>query len=77
MGTCYAHIFQDGEKRAANPYRKTCSILRENPLVGAPVEAMEGVRKLSIPRTPFALIYRIVDGFVDMPRLGLQIFGDH
>ena len=69
MRTYCAHIFQDGAKRAANPYRSTCGILRESPLVGAPVEEMEGVREFSIPRPPFALINRIVDDRIEVLRV--------
>ena len=69
MRSYCAHIFQDGAKRAANQYRRTCSIIRENPLVGSQVEEMEDVREFSIPRTPFALIYRIVDDRVEVLRV--------
>ena len=69
MRTCYAHIFQDGAKRAANQYRRTCGVIRENPPVGSPVEEMEGVREFSIPRTPFSLINRIVDDRIEVLRV--------
>ena len=69
MRTCYAHIFQHGAKRAAAQYRRTCGILRENPLAGRPVEEMEGVREFSMPRTPFSFIYRVVDDRIEVLRV--------
>ena len=69
MRTYYAHIFPDGAKRAADQYRRTCSIISENPLVGHPVEEIEGVREFSIPRTPFSFIYRIVEDRIEVLRV--------
>ena len=69
MRTYYAHIFQDGAKRAAAQYRRTCGVIRDNPLVGRPVEEMEGVRGFSIPRTPFSFIYRVVDDRIEVLRV--------
>ena len=69
MRTYYAHIFQDGAKRAADQYRRTCGIIRENPFVGRPVEEMEDVREFSIPRTPFSFIYRVVDDRIEVLRV--------
>ena len=66
MRTCYVHVFPDGAKRAADPYRRTCGIISENPLVGRPVEEMEGVREFSIPRTPFSPVYRIVEDRIEV-----------
>ena len=71
MRTYYAHIFPDGAKRAAAQYDRTCGVIRENPLVGRPVEEeeMEGVREFSIPRTPFSFIYRVVDDRIEVLRV--------
>lgn len=69
MRTYYAHIFPDGAKRAADQYRRTCGIISENPLVGHPVEEIEGVREFSIPRTPFSFIYRIVEDRIEVLRV--------
>ena len=68
MRTCHAHIFPDGAKCAADPYRRTCGIISENPLVGRPVEEIEGVREFSTPRTPFSFIYRIVEDRIEVLR---------
>ena len=72
MRTYYVYIFPDGAKRAADPYRRTCGIIRENPLVGRPVEEIEGVREFSIPRTPFSFIYRIVEDRIEVLRVWEQ-----
>ncbi len=69
MRTYYAHIFPDGAKRAAHQYGRTCGVIRDNPLVGRPVEEIEGVRELSIPRTPFSFIYRVVDERIEVLRV--------
>ena len=69
MRTCYAHIFPNGAKRAADQYRRTCGIVRANPLVGRPVEETEGVREFSMPRTPFSFIYRIVEDRIEVLRV--------
>ena len=69
MRTYYAHIFPHGAKRAADQYRRTSTVIRDNPLVGRPVEEMEGVREFSIPRTPFSFIYRIVGDRIEVLRV--------
>ena len=69
MRACYARTFPDGATHAAGPYRRTCGIISENPLVGRPVEEIEGVREFSIPRTPFSFIYRIVEERIEVLRV--------
>ena len=69
MRTYYAHIFPDGAKRAADQYGMTCGVIRDNPLVGRPVEEMKGVREFSIPRTSFSFIYRVVDERIEVLRV--------
>ena len=69
MRTYYAHIFPNGAKRAADQYRRTCGIISENPLVGRPVEEIEGVREFSVPRTPFSFVYRIVEDRIEVLRV--------
>ena len=69
MRTYYSRIFPEGARRAADQYRGVSSILRDNPLVGRPVEELEGVREFSIPRTPFSFIYRVVDDRIEVLRV--------
>lgn len=65
----YAHIFPDGAKRAAEQYRRTSTFIRNNPLVGRPVEEMEGVREYSILCTPLSFIYRVVGERIEILRV--------
>lgn len=69
MRVYYSRIFPEGARRAADQYRRVSSILRDNPLVGRPVEELEGVREFSIPRTPFSFIYRVVDDRIEVLRV--------
>lgn len=69
MRAYYAHIFPDGAKRAAEQYRRTSTLIRNNPLVGRAVEEMEEVREYSIPRTPFSFIYRVVGERIEILRV--------
>ena len=69
MRTYYSRVFPEGARRAADQYRRVSSILRDNPLVGRPVEELEGVREFSIPRTPFSVIYRVVDDRIEVLRV--------
>ena len=69
MRNYYAHIFPDGAKRAAEHYVRASDVIRDNPLVGRTVEEALGVRELSIPRTPFSFIYRVVDDRIEVLRI--------
>ena len=69
MRTYYSRVSPEGARRAADQYRRVSSILRDNPLVGRPVEELEGVREFSIPRTPFSVIYRVVDDRIEVLRV--------
>lgn len=69
MRTCYTSVFPAGAKRAAEHFRMTCSVIRENPLVGHPVEDMPGVHEFAIQRTPFSIIYRVIDNRIEVLRI--------
>lgn len=69
LRTYYSSVFADGAKRAARQYRKACDAIRRNPLIGHVPEDTEEVRELSIPRTPFSFIYRIVEDRVEILRI--------
>ncbi len=69
MRAYYAHVFPDGAKRAAEQYERMCSILRVHPLIGRAVEDMADVRELSIPRTPFSIIYRVGEDQIEVLRI--------
>lgn len=69
MRTYYSSVFPDGAKRAARQYRRVCDTIRRNPLIGHLLEDMEEVRELSIPRTPFSFIYRLVEDRIEILRV--------
>ena len=69
MRTCYTSVFPPGAKRAAEHFRMTCSVIRENTLVGHPVEDMPYVREFAIQRTPFSIIYRVIDNRIEVLRI--------
>lgn len=69
MRTYYARIFPGGAKHAAEQYHRASRVVQGNPLVGHPVEGMEGVREFSIPRTPFSIIYRVADNRIEVLRV--------
>ena len=69
MRTYYTSVFPAGAKRAAEHYRMTCSVIRENPLIGHPVEGMLGVREFAIQRTPFSVIYRVINDRIEVLRI--------
>ena len=69
MRTYYTRIFANGAKRAAEQYFRACGVIRKNPLIGHPVERLAGVREFSIPRTPFSLIYRVINDRIEVLRI--------
>ena len=69
MRTYCSHIFPDGARRAAEQYLRASGVIRDNPLVGHPVEGMAGVREFPIPRTPFSFIYRVGDDRIEVLRV--------
>ena len=69
MRAYYTRVFPDGARRAAGQYRRACAIVRDSPLVGHVVEDIPDVRELSIPRTPFSFIYRVVEDRIEVLRV--------
>ena len=69
MRTYYTSVFPTGAKRAAEHYRLACSVIRENSLIGHPVEDMPGIREFAIQRTPFSVIYRVIDDRIEVLRI--------
>ena len=69
MRSYYTQVFPDGARRAAEQYRRASRIVRDNPLVGHPVEDIPNVREFSIPRTPFSFIYRLGDDRIEVLRV--------
>lgn len=69
MRTYYTSVFPAWARRAAEHYRTTCSVIRENPRIGHPVEGIPGVREFAIQHTPFSVIYRVVDDRIEVLRI--------
>ena len=64
----YSTVFPEGETKAKQQLSKICQLLEANPYLGQ-AGAIEGTRKLNIPRTPFALIYRVASIDIEVLRL--------
>jgi plasmid stabilization system protein ParE len=61
----YERVFPEGKDNAYRQYERTIGLLLDNPNIGHPT-TKTGLRRFSIPRMPFSLLYRI-DG--DMLRV--------
>ena len=64
----YRKVFPQGGSNAYRILLASERLLQENPMAGAKVETSE-LRKLTIPNTPFALIYRVRNGRIEIHRL--------
>ena len=64
----YFRIFREGGKSAATRYKTTKKALAEYPAIGRESDE-PGLRELPIPKTPFAIIYRITDSEIQVLRL--------
>ncbi len=69
MRAYYERVFPHGAKRAAEHYRLACRLIRDNPLIGHRVDDFPDVREFAIQRTPFSVIYRIVDERIEVLRI--------
>ena len=65
----YQSIFPEGSKRARSNLKAIQQTLAANPYAGHPSDAREDVRELSVPRTPFSLIYRVTPDQIEILRL--------
>ena len=64
----YRKTFPGGRGRAFAALAITERLLQDNPMLGVKVENLE-LRKLNIPRTPFAFIYRYSHDTIEVVRL--------
>lgn len=69
MRTYYTSVFPAGARRAAEHYRLACSVIRENPLIGHSLEDIPEIREFAIQRTPFSVIYRVIDDRIEVLRI--------
>ncbi|MET4102378.1 plasmid stabilization system protein ParE [Roseovarius sp. MBR-78] len=65
----YRSVFPEGGAKARAHVNATVRTLSANPYCGQPNEAIVEVRELSIPRTPFLLIYRVTPEQIEVLRL--------
>ena len=65
----YTTVFPEGSEKAARQFKTLEKTLAANPFVGHPTESLPEVRELHIPRTPFALYYRVTDTQIEVLRL--------
>jgi len=69
MQSYYATVLRGGKKNAAKHYFQTKLLLKNNPYLGHPVEDMDGIREITISKTPFAFIYRIDGDTIEILRV--------
>lgn len=65
----YQSVFPDGSAKARASLRAMQQALSANPYAGHRSDAHPEVRELSIPRTPFALVYRVTPTRIEILRL--------
>jgi plasmid stabilization system protein ParE len=64
----YRSVFPAGSRKAAISYLNTIDLLMTNPYIGRSI-GQDGLRKLTIQRTPFALFYRVSGDVIEIVRL--------
>lgn len=65
----YRSVFPEGSTKARAQLMAIQNMLAANPYAGHPSETHQKVRELSIPRTPFTLIYRVMPTRIEILRL--------
>ena len=65
----YRSVFPDGSAKARAQLQAMQALLAANPYAGHPCDTGQPVRELTIPRTPFTLIYRVTATRIEILRL--------
>ena len=65
----YRSVFPQGSARARAHLLAIQKTLAANPYAGHPGETGRNVRELTVPRTPFTLIYRVTPVQIEILRL--------
>lgn len=65
----YQSVFPEGSAKARAHLRAIQQTLAANPYAGHPSDTHKGVRELTVPRTPFVLIYRVTPTQIEILRL--------
>jgi plasmid stabilization system protein ParE len=66
--TYYGTVFTEGAVAARRHYAKAIDNILESPYIGRSI-GPEGLRKLSVPKTPFAIIYQVVEDRIEIVRV--------
>lgn len=65
----YSSVFPEGSAKARAHLKAIQQTLAANPYAGHPSEGRADLRELTIPRTPFILIYRVTASRIEILRL--------
>lgn len=65
----FKSVFSEGSDKARSQLLAMLALLAANPFAGHPSDTGAPVRELSIPRTPFVLIYRVTETQIEILRL--------
>jgi plasmid stabilization system protein ParE len=64
----YGSVFPEGAAQAAARYIKAIDNLTGNPYIGRPI-GQDGLRKLTIQKTPFSVFYRVMEDCIEIVRI--------
>ena len=64
----YRNVFPAGQSNGWHNFDRAKMFLKNNPQIGRPLDD-GGLRKFSIPRTPFSFVYKIGDGVIQVVRV--------
>ncbi|MEL7133473.1 MAG: type II toxin-antitoxin system RelE/ParE family toxin [Pseudomonadota bacterium] len=65
----YRAVFPEGAENAKLRLTNLLTLLAANPYMGQAVPDFQNVRKVPIPKTPFALIYRVSASQIEVLRV--------
>lgn len=65
----YRAVFSEGADKAGAHFKAAIATLEANPFAGRRGEPQMEIRELSIPRTPFTIVYRVTPLQIEVLRL--------
>ncbi|PXW67353.1 ParE-like toxin of type II ParDE toxin-antitoxin system [Loktanella sp. PT4BL] len=65
----YRAVFSEGADKAGVHFKAAIATLEANPFAGRRGEPQTEIRELSIPRTPFTIVYRVTPLQIEVLRL--------
>lgn len=66
--TYYGRVFTEGAAAAHRHFAKAIDNITDSPYIGHSI-GLEGIRKLSVPKTPFAVFYQVVEDRIEIIRI--------